>query len=188
VTRAPAGGVNLAPEQLGRAACKRCVPAQSVRIVPARRKLRPGGTSLAGAEPMAKFLVVDDDPSTVHAMSRLLRDEGHEVSRFTRGVDAIDALAREPFDAVVADLEMPHTDGHAVVRAARRHAPAACLVVTTVGADPAPLHAEGVCAVHQKPIVFDALVATIRECRAHSGPGAGGACPLRSPGGRDRGA
>lgn len=84
---------------------------------------------------MARFLVVDGTHSTVNAMSRLLRDDGHEVIGFTVGADAVDALSREHVDAVVTDLEVPHVDGHEVVRAAREHRPEACLVVSTARAN-----------------------------------------------------
>ena len=71
-----------------------------------------------GLTEMPRFLVVDDDPSAVTGMTQLLTGDGHEVAPFTGGADAVDALSREPFDAIVTDLEMPHVDGHAVVRAA----------------------------------------------------------------------
>lgn len=128
------------------------------------------GTPLAPVACMARFLVVDDDPPTVHAMAWLLRDDGHEVSRFTRGSHAVDALAREPFDVVVADLDMPDVDGAEVARAARRHAPDACVVVVTGCADEQSLHGTCACMVHEKPVVYDALVTAVLACRARGEP------------------
>jgi len=40
---------------------------------------------LAAGLTMARFLVVDDDHITVHGMTRLLTDDGHEVTPFTAG-------------------------------------------------------------------------------------------------------
>ncbi len=43
---------------------------------------------------MPSFLVVDDDPSTVKGMTQLLVGDGHDVSPFTDGAHAVDALSR----------------------------------------------------------------------------------------------
>jgi CheY-like chemotaxis protein len=67
--------------------------------------MRTAGIDLAKADGMPRFLVVDDDPATVNAMALLLRDDGHTVSPFTAGAEAVDTLMRESFDAVVTDLE-----------------------------------------------------------------------------------
>ena len=133
---------------------------------------------------MARFLVVDDDPITVHGMTRLLTDDGHDVVPFTAGADAVDALSRESFDAVLTDLEMPHVDGHAVVRVTREHSPRACLVVVTARADDndQELADAGACIIVDKPVDFEGITKVIAECRSHGGPGAHGRCHQRSPG------
>lgn len=136
---------------------------------------------------MAHFLVVDDDAAAVHGMSTLLAGDGHTVAPFTRGADAVDALSQGAFDAVVTDLEMPHVDGHAVVHAARRHQPHACLVVATARAPErvADLVAAGACIVADKPFEYDAVHREIAHCRARGGPGAHGRCHMRGrPGGQ----
>jgi len=133
---------------------------------------------------MARFLVVDDDASTVRAMTRLLSDDGHVVAPFTAGADAIAAMKREPFDVVVTDLEMPHVDGHKVVRAAREHLPDACLIVTSTRAKEheATLTGAGACLVAGKPFDYDAITKAVGECRARGGGGPGHArCQLRVP-------
>jgi DNA-binding NtrC family response regulator len=131
---------------------------------------------------MARFLVVDDDPSSVSGLSGLLQDDGHEVAPFTTGAAAVDALRRESFDAVVTDLEMPHVDGHAVVRATREHQPGACVVVVTAKAQEAwpVLVGAGACMVADKPIEYDELQRAIADCRARGGPDARGRCHMRS--------
>jgi CheY-like chemotaxis protein len=126
---------------------------------------------------MPKFLVVDDDPATVDAMTLLLKGDGHDVSSFTMGPEAIAALAREPFDAVVTDLEMPRVDGEQVVRTARLHAPRACVMVVSASDDARRLRDVGACFVHGKPVDYDTVVGTVSRCRASGGP-TDGACPL----------
>jgi DNA-binding NtrC family response regulator len=131
---------------------------------------------------MARFLVVDDDPSTVSGMTHLLMSDGHDVSPFTSGAAAIDALSREHYDAVVTDLEMPHVDGHAVVRATRDHRPHSCLVVVTGKADDAlhDLVSAGACIVADKPVEYEDVMKALADCRARGGPAGAGGCLMRS--------
>jgi two-component system response regulator QseB len=131
---------------------------------------------------MPRFLVVDDDPSATRAMAALLTDDGHSVAPFTGGADAIDALSRQPFDAVVTDLEMPRVDGEAVLQATRAHQPEACVVVATAKADDrcAELLESGACMVADKPLEYAAVAKEIADCRARGGPGPHGRCQMRS--------
>jgi two-component system response regulator FlrC len=131
---------------------------------------------------MVRVLVVDDDPSAVRGMTRLLSDDGYDVSAFTGGAAAIEALARDGFDVVMTDLEMPGIDGHAVVRATRHRHPLACLVVITGRAEMVveDLARAGVCIVSDKPFEFSSVVRAVSECRSRGGPGAPGSCHMRS--------
>jgi DNA-binding response OmpR family regulator len=120
-----------------------------------------------------RFLVIDDDRSTVNGMTLLLRGDGHEVSGFTIGAEAVAALAVERFDAVVTDLEMPGVDGFAVARTARAHQRGACVAVVsacTNGAH-AALAEAGACIVVDKPVDYDSLTRAIAACQAHGGAG-----------------
>jgi len=134
---------------------------------------------------VAKYLVVDDDPSAVRALTRLLEGDGHAVSPFTEGIHAVDALAREPFDAVITDFDMPHVGGAEVVRAARQLAPGACVVVSTGNPEGRRLVEAGACMVHDKPIDYDAIVVAVGACRARGGPGDGGTCHMKTAGEQD---
>jgi len=132
---------------------------------------------------MARFLVVDDDSLTVHGLTRLLTEDGHEVVPFMAGAEAVEAIARESFDAVLTDLEMPHIDGHAVVQATRTHLPTACLVVISSRAED---HAEalaraGACIIADKPMDYEGVTNSVHQCRARGGPGVSGRCHMRAP-------
>jgi DNA-binding NtrC family response regulator len=131
---------------------------------------------------MARFLVVDDDHSTVSGMTRLLEGDGHDVASFTAGADALHALSRESFDAVVTDLEMPHVDGHTIVRATREHHPAACLIVVTDVAEEnsGTLAEAGVCIVSDKPVDYEGITTAVTDCRARGGPSLSGRCHMRA--------
>jgi two-component system, OmpR family, response regulator MprA len=67
-------------------------------------------------------LVVDDDPALRDAVRRALRLEGYEVAIADGGVEALDAVRRKAFDAIVLDVMMPDLDGLAVCRHLRREA------------------------------------------------------------------
>jgi CheY-like chemotaxis protein len=131
---------------------------------------------------MARFLVVDDDPASVKGIALLLIDDGHEVVQFTAGADAVEALSRETFDAIVTDLEMPYVDGYEVMRAAREHNPRACLVVASACAPEQcqSLVDAGACVVADKPFAYDEVAKAISDCRAQGGPDGHGRCAVRS--------
>ena len=127
---------------------------------------------------MPKYLVVDDDESTVLGLSRLLQCDGHQVHAFTSGQDAVDALSQDSFDAVVTDLEMPGVTGDIVAQTAREYHPAACIIVNTgrIG----KVMIDHACHVFDKPLDYESVTRAIAECRSRGGPGAHGRCYMRS--------
>jgi two-component system, OmpR family, response regulator MprA len=58
-----------------------------------------------------RVLVVDDEPQFRRALERALSLEGYEVSEAANGLEALDAQAGGPADAVVLDVLMPRLDG-----------------------------------------------------------------------------
>ena len=119
---------------------------------------------------MARFLVVDDDAAAVKGLSRLLQDDGHEVTGFTKPHDALSALSRDAFDVVVTDLEMPLIQGDAIVRTAREKHPRACIVVVSSRAkeNSRRLADLGACIVADKPLDYATVVRCLEACRARA--------------------
>ena len=65
----------------------------------------------------ARILVVDDEPSILRALARVLDD--HSVTTCSIPADAISALTRDgPFDVIVCDLMMPGLSGPELFRRA----------------------------------------------------------------------
>jgi len=67
----------------------------------------------------ARVLVLDDDAFMLSLLGQMLaRLDYKDVTTFTRGADAVDALKRdtEAFDLILCDLQMPEMDGVEFVR------------------------------------------------------------------------
>jgi two-component system response regulator MprA len=58
-----------------------------------------------------RVLVVDDEPKFRRALERALSLEGYDVSEAANGLEALEAQAEGPADAVVLDVLMPRLDG-----------------------------------------------------------------------------
>ena len=62
-----------------------------------------------------KILVVDDEDLNRSLLQAILTDAGYTVKLAWNGVEALEALGAEPFDAVVLDLMMPRMNGYQVL-------------------------------------------------------------------------
>ncbi len=67
-----------------------------------------------------KILVVDDLPVNRKLLRITLRAGGHEPVEAVDGLEALERLRREGFDAVITDVLMPRMDGHSLCREIRR--------------------------------------------------------------------
>jgi CheY-like chemotaxis protein len=67
-----------------------------------------------------KILFVDDAPDTRSLFSVAFRLEGHRTRLAADGVEAVQAVQDEAFDAIVMDVEMPRMDGWEATREIRR--------------------------------------------------------------------
>lgn len=85
---------------------------------------------------MTRLLLVEDDSAIAEPLSRALGRDGYEISRATRGMDAL-ALAADgdPVDFVILDLGLPDIDGLEVCRRLRKGGLAAPVLILTARAD-----------------------------------------------------
>ncbi len=65
----------------------------------------------AAARRGLRVLLVDDNPVNLKLAARLLEREGHAPTLAGDGRQALEALAAEPFDIVLMDVQMPVMDG-----------------------------------------------------------------------------
>jgi two-component system alkaline phosphatase synthesis response regulator PhoP len=63
-----------------------------------------------------RILVVDDEPDHCALVRRILEKAGYEVDVAYDGSECLQKVRANPPDAIVLDVVMPETDGHAVCR------------------------------------------------------------------------
>jgi len=78
---------------------------------------------------VGKLLVVDDDEDNRNMLSRRLQREGFLVGVANDGPEALAAVARQPFDLILLDIEMPGMNGFEVLRTLRLTRPATQLPI-----------------------------------------------------------
>jgi two-component system response regulator MprA len=70
------------------------------------------------AEP-TRILVVDDEPAVQQALARALALERYTVTPAADGLQALERIAAETYEAIVLDISMPRLDGLEVCRRLR---------------------------------------------------------------------
>lgn len=70
----------------------------------------------------AKILVVDDEAGVRDLLSDALRISGYDVATEADGLAALNTLARERFDLVISDINMPKLDGFELLERLRGRA------------------------------------------------------------------
>ena len=83
----------------------------------------------------ARILVVDDDPSVVRGLMRLLRRDGYTVDTAENGHQALALLPEHHYDVILCDLRMPELNGQDFYAVLRRDYPSLCQRVMFVTGD-----------------------------------------------------
>jgi two-component system sensor histidine kinase/response regulator len=119
-----------------------------------------------------KVLVADDNPVNCRLASIVLERAGHEVRTVANGAAAVAALAAEPFDIVLMDLQMPVMGGiEATMRIRaltdRRRAAVPIVAVTASGqrGEDARCRLSGMDGYLRKPLDGATLLAAIERHR-----------------------
>ncbi len=85
---------------------------------------------------MARILIVDDSPSQLVGLRRIVEKLGHQVSTAEDGAAGVDAAKRDVPDLILMDVVMPNLNGFQATRTIARdpktsHIP--IILVTTKG-------------------------------------------------------
>ncbi len=67
-----------------------------------------------------KILSVDDNVENRHLLEALLGSSGYTVVSARNGIEALEQLGKEPFDAIISDLLMPKMDGFQLLRECKK--------------------------------------------------------------------
>ena len=84
----------------------------------------------AGVEKFT-LLLAEDNPSNAKLITRLLKQFGHEVITVENGLQAVEAVSRFKFDAVLMDIQMPVMNGRDAAAAIRRAGYAIAIIALT---------------------------------------------------------
>ena len=133
---------------------------------------RPAETVVQGAAPVVdaglRILVADDHPTNRRVVSLLLADVA-EVVCVENGAEAVDIVAREPFDLVLMDMQMPVMDGLTAVRAIRAMGgPVASIPIIVLSANALKEHVQaslesGADSHLSKPVTAESLMKAINR-------------------------
>jgi len=84
------------------------------------------------------MLTVDDSPSVRKLVKFTLKVKGYEVSSAGNGLEALDLLKQEAFDAIILDINMPRMNGLELlgtIKADEQYAGMPVIMLTTEGQD-----------------------------------------------------
>jgi signal transduction histidine kinase/CheY-like chemotaxis protein len=150
------------------------VPLAPTRSTRRADALHDHRAALAGAH----VLLVEDNAINRELAVDLLGRAGVAVSVAGDGQEALDVLARERFDAVLMDCQMPRMDGYAATRALRqqpalRTLPVIAMTANAMVGDREAVLAAGMDDHIAKPIVVDEMFATLARWVKPRRPAAG---------------
>ncbi|MBU4225203.1 MAG: response regulator, partial [Chloroflexi bacterium] len=76
-----------------------------------------------------RILVVDDEPDVCWALENILCPAGYAVTTTTRGVEALELLARQPYAVAFVDAKLPDLDGLELVAMIHQRNPRTAVVL-----------------------------------------------------------
>jgi two-component system response regulator PilR (NtrC family) len=115
---------------------------------------------------MTKILLADDEATFRETLKKVLDEEDMEVTAVADGTNAINAVMKEPFDVAILDIQMPGADGIKVLREIMRMRPETrAIMITAYGTVEMAVEAIkiGACDYVMKPVMFDDILAKIRQ-------------------------
>jgi DNA-binding NtrC family response regulator len=120
-----------------------------------------------------RILVVDDEPQSVRTVCDILTLHGWESAGAFSGEEALEALDRGPFQAVLMDIRMPGMSGVETLVAMRERQPGIHVILMTAYSAASLIdeaERQGSLAVLPKPVRFDRLIQILDDAADQRGP------------------
>jgi signal transduction histidine kinase/DNA-binding response OmpR family regulator len=147
-------------------------PEREVRPVP----VRPSANGVSPLPPGLRVLLAEDNVVNQRLAVRLLEKEGHRVHVVDNGAAAVEAVARESFDLVLMDVQMPVMGGFEATDAIRareadtgEHIPIVAMTANAMVGDREACLAAGMDAYVAKPVqarqLFEVLAGVLAPVR-----------------------
>lgn len=111
-----------------------------------------------------RLLLIEDDLQAAAYLAKGLRENGYEVEHSPDGRDGLDKATRQQYDVVIADRQLPHVDGLAIIAAMRgREDRTPVLILSALGTVDDRVHGlkAGGDDYLTKPFAFSELLARI---------------------------
>jgi PAS domain S-box-containing protein len=121
------------------------------------------------------ILLVEDGADNQRLLRMQLGDAGASVTSAMDGRTAVDLAAKQPFDLILMDMQMPVLDGYAATQELRRRGltlPIIALTAHAMGEDREKCMASGCTGYLSKPVDEETLLITVQECLRSRAPSA----------------
>jgi DNA-binding response OmpR family regulator len=116
-------------------------------------------------KPMARILIIDDEPDVRTMVEQILKPTGHEVILAADGREGVLRHQTSPADLVITDLFMPTQDGVETIREFRSRWPEVAIIAMSGNATAETMlviaQHLGSVGILQKPFVGDELIAAV---------------------------
>jgi len=145
------------------------------RIAPAGRKpatapdMRPG--------PALRILLAEDNVVNQKVAARVLERRGHTITLANNGAEAVTLYARDKFDVILMDIQMPEMNGYEATTAIRdrerttgAHVPIIALTAHAMTGDRGRCLAAGMDDYVSKPIHLEELLRKVEQFSPSSAP------------------
>ena len=137
---------------------------------------------------LLRVLLAEDTPANQKLVSYVLSKRGHSVAVVPDGRQALEAVGREEFDAVLMDVQMPVMDGFQATQAIRKlpapekaRLPIIAMTAHALKGDAERCLAAGMDGYISKPVKGEELIEVVETLTASRSSDAAGGIPSASP-------
>ena len=114
---------------------------------------------------MPRILIIDDQASIRRVLRDILENEGYQVEDVGSGMEALQIVKEQDFDAVFCDIKMPEMDGMEVLEALKQECDTPVIMISGHGTIDTAVEAikKGAFDFIQKPPDLNRLLITVRN-------------------------